>query len=152
MPALRHWNCAPLLADPSMKVEGDVLFNGGTHHDLIRIGYEDWLRVARPQMVHLAADADSEHACQCAHARAPAERVCATPRDLARLLVDLLDVLHLQAKEIERLSAHVEQHTRTLPFQSRIPLCVSEISELQTRLNAKGATDKPATLMEVVQS
>jgi hypothetical protein len=39
-----------------------------------------------------------------------------------------------------------------LPFQSRIPLCVSEISELQTRLNAKGATDKPATLMEVVQS
>ena len=43
-------------------------------------------------------------------------------------------MLHLQAKETERLLAHVEQHTDRLIPPSQMALVVSELSELNARL------------------
>jgi hypothetical protein len=60
--------------------------------------------------------------------------LCADPKQLAEFLGDLMQVLHLQAKEIERLNAHIEQHTPHLLAASQMPLCVSELSELEARL------------------
>lgn len=57
--------------------------------------------------------------------------------DLAKvqqLLSDLLDLLHAQAKEIERLTTHVERHTDRLLQPSQMALLVSELSELQSRV------------------
>lgn len=59
-----------------------------------------------------------------------------TQGDLAQvqqLLADLLGVLHAQAKEIERLTVHVERHTDSLLQPSQMALLVSELSGLQAR-------------------
>jgi hypothetical protein len=45
----------------------------------------------------------------------------------------LLNVLHAQAKEIERLTVHVERHTDRLLQPSQMALLVSELSELVAR-------------------
>jgi hypothetical protein len=53
---------------------------------------------------------------------------------LVDFLGDLLTALHLQAKETERLVAHLEQHTRPLLPTSQLPLVVTELSALRSRL------------------
>jgi hypothetical protein len=53
---------------------------------------------------------------------------------LAPMLEELLDVLHLQAEEIEDLIDHIEQTGARLSYESRMPLIVSRLSELQQRL------------------
>jgi hypothetical protein len=60
--------------------------------------------------------------------------ICENPEELKAFLQDVLNVLHLQAKESERLLAHVEQHTDRLLPPSQMPLVVSELSELHARL------------------
>ena len=54
---------------------------------------------------------------------------------LVEFLGDLLTALHLQAKETERLVAHLEQHTRPLVPTSQLPLVVTELSALRIRLD-----------------
>jgi len=44
--------------------------------------------------------------------------------------------LHQQAKEIERLSTHVERHTDRLLQPSEMSLVVSELSALSARLGS----------------
>ncbi|MBS0209517.1 MAG: hypothetical protein JSS27_11255 [Planctomycetes bacterium] len=68
---------------------------------------------------------------------AAAECVCANPRALAGLLNDLFEVLALQATELERLTSHVEQHNRPLLKPTKLPECISRLSELHARLNQK---------------
>lgn len=53
-----------------------------------------------------------------------------------QLLAELLDLLHAQAKEIERLTMHVERHTDRLLQPSQMALLVSELSELQSRVKS----------------
>ncbi len=53
-----------------------------------------------------------------------------------QLLSELLDLLHAQAKEIERLTVHVERHTDRLLQPSQMALLVSELSELQSRVKS----------------
>jgi hypothetical protein len=60
--------------------------------------------------------------------------VCEHPEELKAFLQDMLNVLHLHAKESERLLAHMEQHTDRLIPPSQMPLVVSELSELHARL------------------
>lgn len=66
--------------------------------------------------------------------------LCADPERLAGFLRDLVQVIHLQAKEIERLTTHVEQHTTRLLAPSTMPVVVSELSALHEQLEPKGAT------------
>jgi hypothetical protein len=60
--------------------------------------------------------------------------LCEHPDELRAFLDDLLKMLHLQAKETERLLTHVEQHTDPLIPPSQMGLVVSELSELHARL------------------
>ena len=46
---------------------------------------------------------------------------------------DLIDVLRLQAKQIEKLVAHVEQVTARMPETHQFAVVVSELAELEHR-------------------
>jgi hypothetical protein len=72
----------------------------------------------------------------------PAGGICANPAVMHQFLSTLLDALHLQAKEIERLTAHVEQQTDSMLTPSQIPMVVSELSSLRARLD--GASKQKA--------
>jgi Ala-tRNA(Pro) deacylase len=50
IPALRHWKDAEVLMDASMHVPGDILFPAGTHHDAIRMRFDDWFRMVQPRV------------------------------------------------------------------------------------------------------
>jgi Ala-tRNA(Pro) deacylase len=139
VPPLPHWNGATLLMDQSMKVEGNILFQAGNHVDAVRLNFRDWFKLAHPRVAHFtksdASDLPHENPTTMRSQGGVAERLCGDPKQLAVFLGDLMQVLHMQAKEIEHLSAHVEQHTRQLLVPSQIPLCVSELSELESRFN-----------------
>jgi len=53
---------------------------------------------------------------------------------LREIVADLIAVLHLQAKELEKLVVQIEQVTDRLPGENRLSLVVSELSELKTRI------------------
>ena len=51
---------------------------------------------------------------------------CANPAAVRQFLSTLLDALHLQAKEIERLTSHVEQQTDAMLLPSQLPVAAVE--------------------------
>ena len=58
----------------------------------------------------------------------------AKEESLREIVTDLIAVLHLQAKELEKLVVQIEQVTDRLPGENRLSLVVSELSELKTRI------------------
>ncbi len=50
VPALEHWKNVNVLMDRSMKVEGDILFQAGTHEDAVRLRFDDWYEMVHPQV------------------------------------------------------------------------------------------------------
>jgi len=50
MPALRHWPDIEVLMDPSMRVRGDIIFQGGTQRDAIRMDFDDWFHIVNPRV------------------------------------------------------------------------------------------------------
>jgi Ala-tRNA(Pro) deacylase len=48
VPALRHWTNVDVLMDQSQKVEGEILFQAGTHAYAIRLRFRDWYEVVHP--------------------------------------------------------------------------------------------------------
>jgi hypothetical protein len=58
----------------------------------------------------------------------------AEEESLREIVADLIAVLHLQAKELEKLVVQIEQVTNRLPGENRLSLAVSELSELKTRI------------------
>lgn len=50
IPPLRHWQNVEVLMDFSMKVDGDIVFQGGTHCDAVRLNFNDWLRIVNPRI------------------------------------------------------------------------------------------------------
>jgi len=58
----------------------------------------------------------------------------AEEESLREIVADLIAVLHLQAKELEKLVVQIEQVTNRLPGENRLSLVVSELSELKTRI------------------
>ena len=44
IPPLRHWKDVPVLMDASMSNAEDVVFQAGTHEDVIRLKFQDWIR------------------------------------------------------------------------------------------------------------
>ena len=58
----------------------------------------------------------------------------ARTKDLQIVLDDLIELLHLNAKELEKLVAHVEQVTGHLPYQHQFSVVASGLSALHQRL------------------
>jgi Ala-tRNA(Pro) deacylase len=127
-PPLRHWKNVEVLMDEAMKVEGEILFQAGTHTDAVRLRFDDWFKIVKPRVAHFSTPGEP-------HAEADAG-LCARPAELRQFLDELLALLHQQAKEIERLSTHVERHTDRLLQPSEMSLVVSELSALNSRLRS----------------
>lgn len=50
MPAFGHLYDLPVYADACFSQTGEVTFSAGTHHEVVRMSYRDWERLARPVM------------------------------------------------------------------------------------------------------
>ncbi len=50
IPALRHWKGVRVLMDRSLNVEGDILFQTGTHSDAVRLDFRRWYELVGPQV------------------------------------------------------------------------------------------------------
>jgi Ala-tRNA(Pro) deacylase len=50
IPALRYWEKVGVLMDRSLDVEGDILFQAGTHRDAVRLRFGDWYELVGPQV------------------------------------------------------------------------------------------------------
>ncbi len=48
IPPLRHWNDVEVLMDAAMPVDGDLVFQAGTHEDAVRLRVLDWFGLVRP--------------------------------------------------------------------------------------------------------
>lgn len=131
IPPLRRdeWRDVPVVMDETMRVEGQVMFQAGTHTDAVRLDFADWFKLVQPRVERFSVEDSAPR--EKTAARAAKEALAREPQEW---LVDLLDVLHLQAKEIERLSEHVERHTDRLLEPLQMPTVVSELSALRARL------------------
>lgn len=55
---------------------------------------------------------------------------------LVRIVHDLIEVMHLQARELEKLVVQVEQIAGRLSEEARLSVIVSELAELKLRIQA----------------
>ena len=63
---------------------------------------------------------------------------------LRKVLEDLIDVMHLQAKELEKLVTHVEQVASRLTYEPQLSVVASELSELRHRVKKLAEPGGPA--------
>jgi Ala-tRNA(Pro) deacylase len=61
MPALDHWQHVPVIMDHSMQVKGDILLQGGTHTDAVRVKFEDWFKAVHPRTASFSEPAEPRH-------------------------------------------------------------------------------------------
>jgi Ala-tRNA(Pro) deacylase len=54
VPPLDNWPGIPVVMDPTMMVEGDIIMQAGTHEDTVRMRYDDWFRMVRPRIASFA--------------------------------------------------------------------------------------------------
>jgi Ala-tRNA(Pro) deacylase len=62
VPALRHWKGVDVLMDWSLKVEGDILFQAGTHADAVCLNFRDWYEMVNPQVATFSEPGEVVHA------------------------------------------------------------------------------------------
>lgn len=62
IPALRHWQDVNVLMDRSLNVEGQILFQAGTHADAIRLNFRDWYEMVKPQVATFSEAPEVAHA------------------------------------------------------------------------------------------
>ncbi len=62
IPALRHWRNVRVLMDPSLQVAGDIVLQAGTHQDAVRLNFQDWYELVRPQVATFAEPGELAHA------------------------------------------------------------------------------------------
>ncbi len=55
IPALRHWKGVSVLMDRALNVEGEILFQAGTHEDAVRLNFADWYDLVKPQVATFTA-------------------------------------------------------------------------------------------------
>jgi Ala-tRNA(Pro) deacylase len=48
LPAWRHWPGVEVLMDQTLRDQGEILFQAGTHRDAVRMGFDDWFRMVQP--------------------------------------------------------------------------------------------------------
>jgi Ala-tRNA(Pro) deacylase len=57
IPAMRHWRGVDVLMDCHLRVDGDILIQGGTHCDAIRMRFDDWFDLVNPRVELLSEPA-----------------------------------------------------------------------------------------------
>jgi Ala-tRNA(Pro) deacylase len=62
IPALRHWKNVGVIMDRSLNVEGDILFQAGTHADAVRLNFRDWYEMVKPQVATFSEPGELAHA------------------------------------------------------------------------------------------
>jgi len=50
IPALRHWKDVDVIMDDSMRVDGEIVLQGGTHRDTFRLAFSDWYSMVQPKV------------------------------------------------------------------------------------------------------
>lgn len=50
IPALRHWQGVEVIMDESMRVDGEITIQGGTHHDTVKLAFSDWYNMVQPRV------------------------------------------------------------------------------------------------------
>jgi hypothetical protein len=55
------------------------------------------------------------------------------PENMQTIIGDLIGVMHMQAKELEKLVEHVQQVAGRLGYQHQFSVIASELSELHVR-------------------
>jgi Ala-tRNA(Pro) deacylase len=60
-PPLRHWKDVEVLMDRALNVEGDILFQAGTHTDAILLNFRDWYEMVKPQVATFSEPAVTAH-------------------------------------------------------------------------------------------
>jgi Ala-tRNA(Pro) deacylase len=55
IPPVRHWKGIGVFMDRTLDVEGDILFQAGTHQDAFRLNFRDWFETVKPGVVSFAA-------------------------------------------------------------------------------------------------
>ena len=60
IPALRHWPNIDVLMDESMRCKGDILIQGGTHQDAVRMRFDDWFSLVQARVGNFSAPCDRE--------------------------------------------------------------------------------------------
>jgi Ala-tRNA(Pro) deacylase len=58
IPALRHWRGVDVVMDDHLRTDGDIVIQGGTHTDAIRMRFADWFDMVRPRVEVLSEPAD----------------------------------------------------------------------------------------------
>jgi Ala-tRNA(Pro) deacylase len=58
IPALRHWRDVDVIMDVFLSCGGDILIQGGTHCDAIRIRFDDWFAMVNPRVELFSERAD----------------------------------------------------------------------------------------------
>jgi Ala-tRNA(Pro) deacylase len=61
IPALRHWDGVDVLMDRSLNVEGQILFQAGTHADAVRLNFRDWYDMVKPQVATFSEPGEVVH-------------------------------------------------------------------------------------------
>ncbi len=59
VPPLRHWQGVDVVMDRALEVEGDILFQAGTHADAVRLNFRDWYELVRPQVASFSKPAEA---------------------------------------------------------------------------------------------
>lgn len=60
-PPLAPCDWVPVLMDEAMRVDGDIVFNGGTHTDGIRMRFEQWFRRVGPRVASFTEETGAPH-------------------------------------------------------------------------------------------
>src|SRR2546428_128177 len=50
IPALRHWQGIEVVMDGHLRVDGNILIQGGTHRDAVRMRFDDWFDLVQPRV------------------------------------------------------------------------------------------------------
>jgi len=60
IPALRHWRGVEVIMDGHLRTKGDILIQGGTHRDAIRMRFDDWFELVNPRVELLSQPDEAE--------------------------------------------------------------------------------------------
>lgn len=139
VPPLRHWRDVDVVMDESLDVEGEILFQAGTHTDAVRLEFDDWYKAVRPRVKRFSAP-DS----QLRRFPLPVQPFRRTELEPSRSsfslrasLLELVDVLQVQAREIEQLARRVEPRGGVSLEPSQMPRVIAKLSDLRSRLEQR---------------
>lgn len=50
IPALRHWKEVEVIMDETMRTDGEIVLQGGTHQDTVQLKFNDWYQMVQPRI------------------------------------------------------------------------------------------------------